>query len=127
MNTLVFNCGSSSLTYKVFGGTFSTNPEVVLHGKAHRVGVQGSEPSFVENRFRGQVHKDVVPVEDHRKAASLAFDFIRKTRFQWTGSATDSSTGEATLPIPFCSTSRHSKPCTSAYPWRRSTTRSRLA
>ena len=87
MNTLVFNCGSSSLTYKVFGGTFSTNPEVVLHGKAHRVGVQGSEPSFVENRFRGQVHKDVVPVEDHRKAASLAFDFIRKNSIpvDWVG------------------------------------------
>jgi acetate kinase len=77
MNTLVFNCGSSSLTYKVFGGPAS-HPDVILHGKAHRVGVKGSEPSFVENRFRGETHKNVLPIEDHRQAASLAFDFIRE-------------------------------------------------
>jgi acetate kinase len=87
MNTLVFNCGSSSLTYKVFSGTSSTNPEVVVHGKAHRVGVHGSEPSFIENRLQGQSHKDVVPIEDHRKAAALAFDFIRKNSIpvDWVG------------------------------------------
>jgi acetate kinase len=87
MNTLVFNCGSSSLTYKVFGGTSSAHPDVILHGKAHRVGVQGSEPSFVEHRFQGEVHKHVLPIEDHGKAASLAFDFIRKNSIpvDWVG------------------------------------------
>jgi acetate kinase len=87
VNTLVFNCGSSSLTYKVFSGTCFANPEVVLRGKAHRVGVKGSEPSFVEHRFQGQVHKDVLPIEDHRMAASLVFDFIRKSSIgvDWVG------------------------------------------
>ncbi len=75
---LVFNCGSSSLTYKVFRSTPSREPEVILHGKAHRVGVQGSEPSHVENRFEGRLHKDVVPIKDHATAASLALEFIRK-------------------------------------------------
>jgi acetate kinase len=42
------------------------------------VGVKGSESSFVENRFRGETHKIVVPIENHRTAASLAFDFIRE-------------------------------------------------
>ena len=78
LNTLVFNCGSSSLSYKVFGGTSAALPNVVLRGKAHRVGVQGSEPSFVEHRYGGQAHKDVLPIEDHRKAAALVFDFIGK-------------------------------------------------
>jgi acetate kinase len=78
MNTLVFNCGSSSLTYQVFGGTSPGHPDVILHGKAHRVGVKGSEPSFVEHRFRGEAHEHVLPIEDHRKAASLAFEFIRR-------------------------------------------------
>lgn len=77
-HTLVFNCGSSSLTYKVFRDAPSGAPEVVLHGKAHRVGVQGSEPSHIENRFEGRVDKEVVPIKDHRKAASLALDYIRE-------------------------------------------------
>ena len=48
MNILVFNCGSSSLTFKIFNSTVNGNLEVVLSGKAHRVGVKGSESSFIE-------------------------------------------------------------------------------
>ncbi|MBE3130452.1 MAG: acetate/propionate family kinase [Acidobacteria bacterium] len=77
-HTLVFNCGSSSLTYKVFRDVPSSPPEVVLHGKAHRVGVKGSEPSYIENRYGGTVHKDIVPIKDHRKAAALAIEFVEK-------------------------------------------------
>ena len=77
-HTLVFNCGSSSLSYAVFRDGPSGAPEVILRGKAHRVGVKGSEPSYIENHFEGKVHKDVVSIKDHGEAATLALDFIRK-------------------------------------------------
>ena len=44
MNILVFNCGSSSVSYKVFEVDDKKKIEVVTAGKAHRVGVKGSEP-----------------------------------------------------------------------------------
>ncbi|MHB8093317.1 MAG: acetate/propionate family kinase [Candidatus Aminicenantales bacterium] len=78
LHTLVFNCGSSSLTYKIFRSVPSGPPETVLSGKAHRVGVKGSEPSFMTNRFEGREAKTVVPIKDHRKAAALALEFIRE-------------------------------------------------
>ena len=47
MNILVFNCGSSSLTFKLF--KFVKNKiDPIFIGKAHRVGVKGTEPSFIE-------------------------------------------------------------------------------
>jgi acetate kinase len=78
VNILVFNCGSSSLTYKVFRSTSSSRPEVILRGKARRVGVTGSEPSSIENRFEGQTHADVTPIASHEQAARLALDFIQR-------------------------------------------------
>ena len=61
MNVLVFNCGSSSLTYKIFQTDDPENPWVVSSGKAHRVGVKRSQPSYVEHRANGNVQKDVFP------------------------------------------------------------------
>ncbi|MCX5789745.1 MAG: hypothetical protein NTX64_14765 [Elusimicrobia bacterium] len=47
---LVFNCGSSSLTFKVFAARSEADVREVLSGKAHRVGVKGSQPSFLRAR-----------------------------------------------------------------------------
>jgi len=78
LHTLVFNCGSSSLTYKIFRRSPPGPPETVLSGKATRVGVKGSEPSFMTNRFEGRETKTIVPLKDHRRAAALALEFIRE-------------------------------------------------
>lgn len=70
MFILVFNCGSSSLNYKVF----EAGPDslaVALAGKAHRVGVTGSEPAFIEHRAGGQTRRHVVPIATHAQAAQL--------------------------------------------------------
>jgi acetate kinase len=47
MKVLVFNCGSSSLSYKIFDALDSEHAEVILSGKAHRMGVKSQEPSFL--------------------------------------------------------------------------------
>ena len=78
MNILVFNCGSSSLTYKVFGITASECAKEIISGKAHRVGVKGKEPSFVEHHFRGKTRKDAVPIRSHKQAAVLALRHINE-------------------------------------------------
>ena len=74
---LVFNCGSSSLSYKVFQTTAGRQPQVVVAGKAHRVGVTGTEPAFVEHRSEGKVLRQETPIPDHRTAARLILDHLR--------------------------------------------------
>jgi acetate kinase len=78
MNILVFNCGSSSVSYKVFGVKDIKKIEVVVAGKAHRVGVTGSEPSFVEHNYKEKIQKDVVPITNYRQAAKLILKFIKE-------------------------------------------------
>ena len=80
MNILVFNCGSSSLNFKIFKveNLVPDNIEIILSGKAHRVGVIGSEPSFfIEYHFAGNDQKKVIDLNNHREAASLVLNYIK--------------------------------------------------
>lgn len=73
MNILVFNCGSSSLNYKLY--TFDhCQPQILCKGKAHRVGVKGSEPSFIEHHIADQTIRNTITIPDHRTAANLVLD-----------------------------------------------------
>ena len=74
MNILTFNCGSSSLTFKVFSVDQVGKIGVVLSGKAHRVGVKGSKPSSIEYD-RGASRESVeTPLDDHGQASVLVLD-----------------------------------------------------
>jgi len=77
LNILVFNCGSSSLTYKVFEVRGQNIPKALLSGKAHRVGVKGTEASFIENKYNGEVEKKEIPINTHREALDLALRYMR--------------------------------------------------
>ena len=87
MNILVFNGGSSSLSYKVFAARDCEHIEVLLSGKAHRVGVKGQEPSFLEFHFQGAVQKDAVPLENHQQAAVRVLQYIKRQGIEidWIG------------------------------------------
>ena len=76
MNILVFNCGSSSLNYKIFSPGTAGDLVVVCQGKAHRVGVKGSQPSFIEHHLQEETFKVTLPIPDHHTAANLVLDFI---------------------------------------------------
>ena len=71
MRILVFNVGSSSLSFKVY-----KHSEVLLKGKCHRVGVKTSQPSFVEV-LHGEIdsHKDI-DLPDHVTATRHVLDFL---------------------------------------------------
>lgn len=78
MHILVFNGGSSSLSYKIFDLHTTRKVKVVLQGKAHRVGVQGTRSSYIENHFKNKAEKEIVPIPDHTTATALASDYIKK-------------------------------------------------
>ena len=77
MNILVFNCGSSSLSFKVFRVKNYKNPRVILYGKAHRIGVKGAEPSFIEYKYKGGVQKNTIGVRNHKEAANSVLNYIK--------------------------------------------------
>lgn len=77
MNVLVFNCGSSSLTYKLFKVRSPGKREVLLAGKAHRVNVKGTEPSYLTFNFGGEEEKKVLPLDSHATAANLVLNFLK--------------------------------------------------
>ena len=72
MHILIFNAGSSSLSYKVFDFHSSRKVDLVFKGKAYRVGVKGTERSYIENNWNGKIEKNVVNIPDHKTAACLA-------------------------------------------------------
>ena len=78
MNILVFNCGSSSLTYKIFNVKSPKNIKTILSGKAHRVGVKGSKPSFIEHHLNKKQEKKEIPIANHSEAAFLVLDKVKQ-------------------------------------------------
>ncbi len=73
---LVFNCGSSSLTYKVYraeGQTLS----VTAAGKAYHVGTVTQEAAYLRHTFGAESVTDVRPLPDHRAAAAAVLAHLR--------------------------------------------------
>ncbi len=67
---LVFNVGSSSLTFKLY-----RDSNVLMRGKCHRVGITGATQGFVEVRH-GEVHvHEEVYLPDHLAAARYVLDY----------------------------------------------------
>ncbi|MFB3788043.1 MAG: acetate/propionate family kinase [bacterium] len=71
MNILVFNCGSSSLKYKLIDMPSQT---VVAGGEAQRIGPPTAEPSRILHQVQGKREVVEVPMRDHRSA----FDEVMK-------------------------------------------------
>lgn len=79
MQILVFNCGSSSLNYKVYRAV-PNRLDLICHGKAHRVGVTGTESAFIEHYLAGDHMQKVIPIPDHQFAARLVISFLEENR-----------------------------------------------
>ncbi len=77
LNILIFNCGSSSLTYKIFQVKNFKVSKVISSGKAHRVGVKGAKLSSIEHRFKNKLYKKDIAIPNHRQAAVLILEYIQ--------------------------------------------------
>eukprot|EP00727_Mastigamoeba_balamuthi_P010051 m51a1_g5669 PPi-dependent acetate kinase (442) ;mRNA; r:924571-926108 len=65
---VVFNCGSSSLSYKAYEvARSSPAPTAVASGKAHRVGCAGTQPPFIEHKRPG-----ATPSRDERRESTVS-------------------------------------------------------
>jgi acetate kinase len=80
MNILVFNCGSSSQNYKLYQAS-DGGFDLICKGKAHRVGVVGKEPSFIEHAWDGHSEHLELPLPNHAAAAGLILDFLQAKEF----------------------------------------------
>ncbi len=78
MKSLVFNCGSSSLTFKVYKVNSSDDLEEILSGKAHRVNVKGKGPSFIEYKAREDYQKNELSIPNHANAANLVLEKLKE-------------------------------------------------
>jgi len=79
-NVLVFNVGSSSLSYKLFACSVGAEPRTVAAGKAHRVGTASTEKPLIEHRLVGTTitareERDTLP--SHADAASAVLDWLQ--------------------------------------------------
>jgi acetate kinase len=79
LNILVFNCGSSSLNYKVFSAAAGKEDlEVLAAGKAHRVGVKGTQASFIEYHSPvSRKHLDIA-IPNHKTAGELVLNHLKE-------------------------------------------------
>ncbi len=83
MQILIFNCGSSSLNFKLFHVMPASRLAVDYSGKAHRVGVKGSQSSYIEFHYGQLSDKKDLPIPDHRTAANLVFDFLAQNNISF--------------------------------------------
>ena len=76
LSVLVFNVGSSSLTFKLY-----RHSEVLLRGKCHRVGVKSAEAAFMEVQHGETDVRLPVEAPDHVTAATHVLDYLDAGRF----------------------------------------------
>ena len=76
-NLLVFNCGSSSLTYKVYRADAGRALSVLAAGKAFHVGTVTQEAAHLRHTLDAETVTDVRPLPDHRAAAAAVLTHLR--------------------------------------------------
>ncbi len=70
---LIFNCGSSSLSYKLYD---SNTLAVVAHGKAYHVATKSQEPSYLLHHHNGSAVRQETPLPSHRAAAQAVLEYL---------------------------------------------------
>ena len=73
-NILVFNCGSSSLKYKIIGMPGETT---LIKGEAERVGSRTREPSRISHHSFGKKKTIRAVLPDHKTALSKTLELIK--------------------------------------------------
>lgn len=73
MNVLVFNCGSSSLKYKLIS---MPSEEVLAGGEAQRVGPPTAEPACIYHQAFGQKSQHRVDMPDHQTALKRVMSLL---------------------------------------------------
>jgi acetate kinase len=78
---LVFNCGSSSLNYKLYASDGNHLIEVAF-GKAHHLATKSQTPGFIEHRVGEDKIKLFLTLESHKQAASIILDYLMENNLK---------------------------------------------
>ncbi len=78
---LVFNCGSSSLNYKLYQVS-EDEPVLLASGKAHHIGTKSRGESFLVHRMNDRQVKEFQSMPGHREAAGFVLDHMQKEGFR---------------------------------------------
>ncbi|MEI8176410.1 MAG: acetate/propionate family kinase [Candidatus Omnitrophota bacterium] len=75
VNILMFNCGSTSLRYRIISMPGETE---ILAGKAERIGMKTQESALINHYYRGRKRTITMDLPDHAAAFLKAMDLIRE-------------------------------------------------
>ncbi len=86
-NILVFNCGSSSQSYKVYHIDQSGELSLIASGKAYHVGVKTQEAAYLVHQIGSETIRQVQDLPTHREAAHAILNFIHNHQLEisWVG------------------------------------------
>lgn len=77
MDLLIINCGSSSLSYKVYRAESNAELTVIAAGKAHHVGVRSQEAPYLTHQIGDQSLRQAVDLPNHITAAEHILETLR--------------------------------------------------
>lgn len=78
MNILIFNCGSSSQGFKVYGVSGSDSSEVVAAGKARNVATKTQADPVIEWKIQGKSGSKQANLSSHRLAAQEILTILKE-------------------------------------------------
>lgn len=76
MNILIFNCGSSSLKYRLIS---IPEEKEILSGEAQRIGPKTSEPARIIHRYNDKEEKITAEMKDHKNAFEKILNIINNS------------------------------------------------
>jgi acetate kinase len=82
LNLLIFNCGSSSLSFKLFSKDHTRALQILASGKAHRVGVTGTEASYIELNHNNLQERMPIHLTSHAQAAEKIIQLLQNKNYQ---------------------------------------------
>lgn len=82
MNVLVINCGSSSLSFKVYQNDGAGNDKVVIAGKARNVATRTMAEPVIEWSIGGENHSRRCALPTHRAAALEVLALLRNEKIR---------------------------------------------
>jgi acetate kinase len=83
LKVLVFNCGSSSLTFKVFEKDIDNNIKIVFSGKAHRLLPTFDELPYIEYHYNEFSQNENFTVRSHAFAAELVINKLKELGIEY--------------------------------------------
>ena len=78
MNILVINCGSSSLSFRIYSVDKTNEVQTIASGKARNVGTLTREKPHIDYMVNGESHSVEMDLQTHRQAARECIKIIQQ-------------------------------------------------